>query len=192
MNKEPSSKVWIGCLSAAAIVIAAIIGLGMPFAQNMAARILPPFTPTAISVTATQITMAEESPQSDTQPTITPNQVQSPTLCYGKCWQYDDTTRTMTWTGATDGTEDIWQPSGSALEKIRSGYTAVFTTSVPGEIVACVLTINGEVIKNSCDGVLYQVPPGTYQITSSNSNVGGFRWCPLVGYGWRLNSGECK
>ncbi len=113
-------------------------------------------------------------------------------ISYGKAWQYDNAARTMTWVGITDGTEDIWQPGGEPLQKIRSGYTAIFTTTVLGEILACVLSINGENVKNSCDGVLYQVAAGTYQITSANNDAGGFRWCPLVGYGWRSNGGVCK
>ncbi|MEM3460020.1 MAG: hypothetical protein QXO24_02245 [Candidatus Micrarchaeaceae archaeon] len=123
--------------------------------------------------------------------TTSPRQ-QSSTYCYGQCWQYDHNARTMTWTGSTDGIEDIWQPSGEPLQRIREGYIAIFTTSVPGEIYACVLVVNGQSVKNACDGILYPVQPGTYRITSSNSQVGGFRWCPLVGYGWRVNGGECE
>lgn len=193
MDKENQSKAWIGCVSAAAIIIAAIIGLGMPFAENMAARLLPPYTPTAISVAPTEVSPTI-IPQQTIQPTSAPVQPQSTslTLCYGHCWQFDDSNRTMTWTRLADGTEDVWQPAGDELENIRNGYTAVFTTTVPGEIFACILTINGEAVKSSCDGVLYQVPPGTYQVTSASSSIGGFRWCPLVGYGWRANGGECK
>ncbi len=55
MIQEHSSKAWIGCVSAAAIIIAAIIGLVMPFAERIADRVVPPFTPTAIVVTATQV-----------------------------------------------------------------------------------------------------------------------------------------
>jgi hypothetical protein len=120
------------------------------------------------------------------------SQSQPSNYCFGNCWQYDDGARTMTWTGATNGIEDIWQPPGEALQKIRDGYTAIFSTSVPGEIFACVLVVNGQTVKNACDGVLYQIPPGTYRVTSANKSVGGFRWCPLIGYGWRTNGGECK
>jgi|CXWL01.1.fsa_nt_gi hypothetical protein len=115
-----------------------------------------------------------------------------PTVCYGECWQYDENARTMTWIGLSNGTEDIWQASGEALQKIRDGYTSIITTSVPGEIFACTLTINGEVVKKSCDSVLYQIPAGTYRITSAGNDVGGFHWCPAIGYGWRVNGGECK
>jgi hypothetical protein len=98
----------------------------------------------------------------------------------------------MTWMGLTDGTEDIWQPSGEPLQNIRDGFTAIITTTVPGEIFACILTVDGKVVKNSCDGVLYQISAGTYRITSAGSGAGGFRWCPAIGYGWRVNGGECK
>lgn len=99
-------------------------------------------------------------------------------FCHGNCWQYDDTAKTMTWIKPADGTEDVWQPPGEALQKIREGYTAIFSTSVPGEIFACILNINGQVAKSDCDGVLYQIPPGSYQIISANRDIGGFRWCP--------------
>jgi hypothetical protein len=98
----------------------------------------------------------------------------------------------MTWIGPTDGTKDIYQPSGEALQNIQDGYTAIFNTSVPGEIFACVLMINGTLVKATCDGVLNEVAPGTFQITSANRDVGGFRWCPAIGYGWRANGGECQ
>jgi hypothetical protein len=217
-SQEKSNKPWIiGCLSATGVIIAAIIGLGVPFAERLADVYFPSPMPSAIVVAATQaavqsftptenssgptqiqpiaptqMTIATSLPQPVNQPTIVLNQTQPPNLCYGQCWQYNDNTRTMTWTGLTDGTEDIWQPPGDPLQKLRIGYSVILSTTVPGEIFACVLTINGKVVKNSCDGVLYQVPPGTYQITSSNNNVGGFRWCPLVGYGWRKNGGECR
>lgn len=197
MNKESQSNIRVGCIGAAAIIVAAIIGWGVPFAKNIADRLLPPFTPTLSFNPPMQIATVGASPLPVNQPTLTimPNVPQPsafPTLCYGQCWQYNNNLRTMTWTGLTDGTEDIWQPSGDPLQKIRSGYTAIITTSVPGEIFSCVLVINGQNVKNSCDGVLYQISPGTYQITSANSSVGGFRWCPLIGYGWRINGGECK
>lgn len=112
------------------------------------------------------------------------------TYCYGNCWQYDTNARTMTWTGPTDGTEDIWQPQGEPLQNIRNGYIAIITTTVPGEIFSCILTVNGQPVQNSCG--LYKISAGTYEITSSNSSIGGFRWCPAIGYGWRVNGGECR
>ncbi|MCI0575919.1 MAG: hypothetical protein L0332_25445 [Chloroflexi bacterium] len=153
--------------------------------------------------------IGSEIESTDTSPVSTPSQIgEQPApappssdgvlagtevyYCYGDCWQYDDDARTMTWTGPTDGIEDIWQPPGDALQNIRAGYTAIFTTSVPGEISACVLTVNETSVKNTCDGVLYQVAPGTYRVTSANGNVGGFRWCPVIGYGWRVNGGDCR
>lgn len=50
MNQEPPSKTWIAILGATAIIIAAIIGLGVPFAENLANRYLPPFTPTTLFI----------------------------------------------------------------------------------------------------------------------------------------------
>ena len=51
MIQEPPSKAWIGCVSAAAVIIAAIIGLGMPFAERLADRYFPPPTSTSSSIT---------------------------------------------------------------------------------------------------------------------------------------------
>src|SRR3972149_380558 len=101
----------------------------------------------------------------------------------GTFWQYDDNARTMTWTGATDGSEDIWQGDDESLQKIRNGYTATFATTVSGAFInTCILTVNGQVIKNSCASYskLYPVPAGTYQVTSKSPpgypTNGGFRW----------------
>lgn len=194
-HETPNKPLIAAIIGAVAIIIAAIIGLGAPFAENLAARFAPPNTPIVEPIPPTPQTIvitATFPPQVVLPSTATQIQIQPVNLCFGQCWQYDDNKRTMTWTRSADGTEDIWQPAGPALQKIRGGYTAIITTTVPGEIFACVLSINGEAIKNSCDGILYQIQPGTYHITSSNNDVGGFRWCPVVGYGWRINGGECK
>jgi hypothetical protein len=147
--------------------------------------VIPPSNVTTADAASAQATV--ENGNGQTVPTL----IDRP-LCYGVCWDYDDTTQTMTWTRPADGTEDIWQPPGEALQKIRGGYTAIFNTSVPGEIFACVLTVNEEAIKSTCDGILHQIPAGAYRVTSANQDIGGFRWCPAIGYGWRANGGECK
>jgi len=108
--------------------------------------------------------------------------------CYQNCWQIDDNTRTLTWTGPTDGTADIWS-SGESTQKIQDGYTAIFTTSAPGMVSACVLTINGTTVRNSCGGGLYQLPPGSYQVTSPTKDAdhpGGF--CVI----FNLDTTTCK
>jgi len=196
MIQEPQSKAWIVWVSFAGVIIAAIIGLGMPFAENLAARYLPPLTPTPEIETNSSIASipntVNNTPITKGQTTSDISQAHSSSMCFGKCWEYDENAHTMTWTGSVDGTEDIWQPAGDALRKVRAGYTSIITTSVPGEVMACVLSIDGNEIKNSCDGVLYQLPPGTYRITSPGENVGGFRWCPEIGYGWRVDGGECR
>lgn len=139
--------------------------------------------PTAIIATSVPIATNIVNP---------PTQIQQamPSFCFGDCWKIDTNANTMTWTGGTDGAEDIWQGTDETLQKIRSGYIAIITTSVPGEIFACVLVVNGQRALSSCG--LYQISAGIYQITSKNNSVGGFRWCPAIGYGWRINGGECK
>jgi len=85
-NQESSSKTWIvGCLSAAAVIIAAIIGLGAPFAERLADVYFPSPTPVINSIPPTQITIATVPPQSTSQPTSTnialPTQPQSSGVC---------------------------------------------------------------------------------------------------------------
>jgi|GEM_PF-4646568 hypothetical protein len=196
MNKEPPNITIIAAIiGATAIIIAAMISLVAPFVENWATNYRPPSTATVnFPISSPQIIVVTATflPQETSFPISTQISPQVFDKCLGQCWEYDDINRTMTWTRTADGDEDIWQPSGPALEKIRSGYIAIITTAIPGEIFACVLNINGQPVKNSCDDVLYQIPAGTYQITSPNNDVGGFRWCPKIGQGWRVNGGECK
>ncbi|MCB0046494.1 MAG: hypothetical protein KDD92_13810 [Caldilineaceae bacterium] len=151
-------------------------------------------TSTPVPPTSTPFPTSTPQPTATDTPLLTPINTRSSVnaLCYGNCWDFNDSTRTMTWTGSGDGVEDIWQPSGDALQKIRNGYTAIINPTVPGEIFACVLNVNGEFVKNNCDDVLFQTAPGPYQITSANLTVGGFRWCPALGYGYRKNGDVCK
>src|SRR5688500_8105988 len=109
MNQEPQNKTWISCAAIAAVIVAAIIGLGMPFAERLADIYFPPptvvpnnpptFTPVPI-IPPTQGIIATSLPQA-TLP-------RPSGLCFGECWEYDDNHRTMTWTRLADGTEDIW------------------------------------------------------------------------------------
>ncbi len=69
-NQESSSKTWIvGCLSAAAVIIAAIIGLGAPFAARLADVYFPSPTPFINSIPPTQVVIATLPPQQVSQPT---------------------------------------------------------------------------------------------------------------------------
>jgi len=80
MSEENSSKTWrIGCLSATAVIIASIIGLGMPFAERFADRYFPP--PTEIIVYPTsqpQIIVVTATLQVFEQPTLSNPEI-SPT-----------------------------------------------------------------------------------------------------------------
>jgi hypothetical protein len=108
--------------------------------------------------------------------------------CFGQCWQYDETTKTMTWIGPIDGTEDIWQGDELSLGRIRGGWIAVFgPVTVPGEIEACILKIDERTVVSTCDGVQhpYQVEANQmFHVTSTSSEVGGFRWKPARGFGY--------
>ena len=107
--------------------------------------------------------------------------------CLDTCWRYDVSARTLTWTGPVDGREDVWEGDVVSLDRVRQGWTALFgPMTVPGEIEACVLTLNGQVIKQTCDGLKYPVPQGqVLEVTSAHPTAGGFRWIPAGGYGYR-------
>jgi hypothetical protein len=63
-NQETSNKTWIiGCLSAAAVIIAAIIGLGVPFAERLADVYFPSPTPALNPIPPTQVVIATIPPQ---------------------------------------------------------------------------------------------------------------------------------
>lgn len=102
--------------------------------------------------------------------------------CDGCDWTISDSDRTLTWTGPTDGSKDIHQGTNPSITAIRAGYTATFTTTVPGEIIITTGTV---------DGVAYitetrvHLDPGTHIVTNSVGESGGFRWTPDDGYGWR-------
>jgi len=133
--------------------------------EKMSANVAASLTPSAPS-TATAVVVPTDTlkPILQTQEPILPTVIspspipptavliqpttQAQTLCYGKCWRYDDNLRTMTWEGNSDGSEDIWQPTGEPIQKIREGYTAIFTTIVPGEIASCILVVNGKSVNN--------------------------------------------
>lgn len=80
-NQESSNKTWIvGCLSAAAVIIAAIIGLGAPFAERLADVYFPSPTPPP-----TRVEAATDTPRPVNQPTSTnilvPTQLESSGVC---------------------------------------------------------------------------------------------------------------
>lgn len=71
MKEEPSSKVWIvGCLGAAGVIIAAIIGLGAPFAERIADYYFPTYTPEIFQITPTNLNIVTTTPEPVNQPTI--------------------------------------------------------------------------------------------------------------------------
>lgn len=73
MINEPPSKTWVviivAIIGAAGVIIAAIISLGMPFAERIADRYYPPFTPTANPSAPTPTSI----PQTIVQPTVVSN-----------------------------------------------------------------------------------------------------------------------
>lgn len=98
--------------------------------------------------------------------------------CEGKCWQADKAARTLVWTGPQNGMEDI-HLVGSALDALKSGFEATFTTTVPGTVLITDGTVDGTTVAKSATGI--EVRVGTHKVTSTS----GFRWTPAAGYGWR-------
>lgn len=54
MAKQPQSNSWVGILGALAIIIAALIGLGLPFAERIADRYIPSNTPIGSTINNTE------------------------------------------------------------------------------------------------------------------------------------------
>lgn len=75
MEQKPPSKTWIvGCLGAAGVIIAAIIGLGAPFAERMADIYFPTLTPAGNVIAPTQVIVESNSTQPVNLPTSESNQ----------------------------------------------------------------------------------------------------------------------
>ena len=89
-----------------------------------------------------------------------------------KCWSYDHVERTMTWTDSTTDPFNIGQ-KGMSLERIREGYTAIFSIQSTGSIEICFGSINGQEITGACP-MVFELSAGNYQINSSGAS-GGFR-----------------
>lgn len=76
MVQEPPSRAWIGCLGAAAVIIAAIIGLGVPFAEKMSDVYFPVPTTSPVVVYVTQVV---EEPKAFVSTQIAPTANNEPT-----------------------------------------------------------------------------------------------------------------
>lgn len=112
---------------------------------------------------------------SDRATSIPTSTVDISRYCYDweKCWAFDDNAKTMTWIGPGDGTGDIGQ-AGIAIDKIRSGYTAIFTIQTELKITICVGEIDGQEISRMCNLTTLPIAAGTHRVVSPGSN-GGFR-----------------
>lgn len=94
---------------------------------------------------------------------------------WASCWQIDDSSKTITWIGLTNGATDIAQ-DGIALQKIKAGYTAIVILDVAMTINICTGTIDGVQPSGGCPKVL-PISTGTHRITSPGDS-GGFRIYP--------------
>ncbi len=196
LNPKTTKRIRGAWLNFLAILIGAILGvIGTIFAALTNQSVSSQICQMSLSVTCDPgkplVVTADSEGTGDeiSDGLLTPvNDISS--FCYGRgdCWVFDDANRTMIWTGLNNGHEDVWQGPGNPLSKIREGYTAILgPMDVPGEIYACVLVVNGESVSDGCR--LYPVAAGIlFRITSQDRFVGGFRWCPTSGNGWR--SGE--
>lgn len=85
-------------------------------------------------------------------------------------WTIDTDSKTVTWTGVSDGSSDIaLTPIAEGF--VRGGYVSVFEVSVPGRLVIITGTVDG----NPVSGPIDALPEGRHEISSIGSN-GGFRW----------------
>lgn len=94
--------------------------------------------------------------------------------CAGLCWRVYRDTEFMDWDGPTSGPEWI-QQAGFPLEKLRSGYTARFSTSVSAETDICTGTIDGRFIadENTCTPTTLVLGTGPHTAVSKGRH-GGF------------------
>jgi len=139
-----------------------------------------------VNVGQAQVEAQQPQPTATTIPTLPPTATPPVALeCCppndGICWSYDNNAETMTWYGASDGSCDIHQAMGLALDSIRGGFTAHFTTTVKGVLLITVGEVNGTPITGTIEITL---PSGDNTVTSPGPS-GGFRWTPLEGIGWR-------
>ncbi|MDP4009518.1 MAG: hypothetical protein Q8P53_00885 [Candidatus Shapirobacteria bacterium] len=114
-----------------------------------------------------------------TTPTSTvvyvPTPAPAPAPTGNDCQEWTKNTNgSMSWVGPTDGTMSICQ-TGTWLDWIRAGHTAVFSVSVPGTLEITTGSYSTQVTGNVI----------TYTVINSSGPSGGFRWTPQQGYGWR-------
>jgi hypothetical protein len=166
------SKALIGCTG---VVLAAIIGGIFLLISTDVIKITLSSPTASQSSTDTPASTIVAPPQSENLPTVSG-------LCYGTCWEYNHSERTMTWTGPTDGMEDIWQPEGGPLEYIRGGYTAIFETTVPLKMAICIGEVDGATVSTQCNPQILDVAPGKHRVISSGPQ-GGFRVGPDPKFG---------
>lgn len=100
----------------------------------------------------------------------------------GAAWLIDEPTKTMAWIGPNDGTCDIHQGVAPAIEAIRNGYEVTFITTVPGQLLLTIGTVDGVKYNNE---TLIELAVGEHVVTDSIGLSGGFRWTPNPGIGWR-------
>jgi hypothetical protein len=177
MTQEPPSKtpvpITVAIITGFFAIIAAIVS---GFSEKIADRVLPtPVSqPVILSSTAGNppITLTVEG---TSQPTFGPQDVTLVSNCDGynwkTCWIIDDDTKTMTWIGIKDGITEIGQ-EGIALEKLKSGYTAVVKIDSEMTINICSGSIDGVHLRATCPQIL-PLASGVHQILSPG-NSGGF------------------
>lgn len=157
-------------------------------------------TPSPAVVTLTPKPVVEPTPKPVVEPT--PKPVVEPTTAPivtkppqafdaskiigadGQFWKLDESSKTLTWIGLEDGSVDVHQGSVELLALIQKGYIFKFQTSVPGTIIISNGAINGFNYTDPSTSKSIAVSAGSFIITSPG-NVGGFRWTPQQGYGWR-------
>lgn len=111
-------------------------------------------------------------------------------------WHYDTTFKGFVIDEPQDGHIDVHMDDelidgiyGPIILQVRAGAPTKFTTTVPGEITICTGTIkvNGNSVweGSNCEGKLVPVEVGETVVMSSTGPIGGYRWSPQNGFGWK-------
>jgi len=126
----------------------------------------PTYTPQPVMQVSTSI------PQSTASVATDVSSIDEFCTDWEQCWEYDDQAKTMTWKGPGD--VHIGQ-EGASLQKIRQGYTAIFTTTIAMTVEICKGYLDKKLIAKNCTPQLQliRIEPGLHTVLSPLSE-GGF------------------
>lgn len=165
--KEHQSKnratIIAAIITGGCAVIAVLIS---PFVEQFAKKIFE-VTPTGSEIGPSLIETVDQESSSTTS------------FCDGidweSCWQIDDSARTVSWIGFSNGASDIGL-GGMAFQKVRAGYEVIVILETTMTINICSGTIDGVVPSGDCPKT-FTLSPGEHHIFSPGES-GGFTIYP--------------